>query len=380
MRNVNQNTPRNVAREAVQMPPMWTVSFLQAMPGTVAFNRAGAGGHFDAQGLWVTAPTGGPRLDHDPASGAPRGLLMESQSTNLLLWSRDLANTVWSVSGVGIATTTGLDGVAGSASRVTAAVAGGTVMQTVVSASALRAVSAYVKRVTGAGTVEMTVDGGATWTPVTVGAGWGRVSLPSVTLANPAVGFRLGTAGDVVDVDMVQLENAQAPSSAIATTNAAATRVAEMAVANLGQLGFNPLQGTLMVEFELMRLLTVANQAAVAFTNGGSNNMISLAKNASNQLIGEMRKTSAQTSSVVFSSPAVNTVYRMAIAYSENNTGICYNGHMTAHDSVCSIPTVDRLEIGVRGGGTGAQLNGWVRKVMYWPVRQSDAMLSLLTA
>ena len=51
------------------------------------------------------------------------------------------------------------------------------------------------------------MNGGTTWTAVTATASWTRVSVPTVTMANPVVGFRIVTSGDSIAVDMVQNEN-----------------------------------------------------------------------------------------------------------------------------------------------------------------------------
>ena len=55
-----------------------------------------------------------PRFDYDPASLAPRGLLLEQQRTNQLLYSGDLTNAAWVVyaDGTGTASRTAIAGTA----------------------------------------------------------------------------------------------------------------------------------------------------------------------------------------------------------------------------------------------------------------------------
>lgn len=55
------------------------------MPAGVTFTRAGSATYFDAEGVLQTASADVPRFDHDPASGALRGLLVEPSATNRLL-------------------------------------------------------------------------------------------------------------------------------------------------------------------------------------------------------------------------------------------------------------------------------------------------------
>lgn len=170
-------------------------------------------------------------LDGDGIRETP-GIALEGSRTNVVLWNRDLTNAVW-VSGGGGTTAakdqTGIDGVANSASRITATGANGTRLQTIVLASSQRFQSCYVKRITGSGTINMTMDNGATWTVIAVTSttAWTQVTIPVQTLANPILGFRIVTSGDAIAVDYVQNENGAFPAHPIATTTVAVTRAAE---------------------------------------------------------------------------------------------------------------------------------------------------------
>lgn len=213
----------------------WGASFVQGdMPGSITFVRASQAGYFNSSCLWSIAQINEPRFDHRWNSTTnlcePRGLLIEAQRTNLLLWNRDLTNAAWTKTNMTVANTaTGIDGVGSSATRLTATSNNGTVLQSVTSGSAARATTAYVRRVSGTGTVEMTQNGGTNWTAVTVTSQWTRVGPASATITNPSVGFRLATSGDAIEVDFVQLENGTFASSAIGTAGSAATRASDFA-------------------------------------------------------------------------------------------------------------------------------------------------------
>jgi len=123
-------------------------------------------------------------------------------------------------------TATGLDGIANTATTLTATAADAIILQPISLASAARCASAYVKRRTGTGTISFTQDGGSTWTDITSqinSSTWSRVQIPS-TLANPSVGFKISTSGDAIDVDCVQNEAGAVATSPIVTTTAAITR------------------------------------------------------------------------------------------------------------------------------------------------------------
>ncbi len=138
-------------------------------------------------------------------------------------------------------TATGLDGIANSATTITARQDNATILQAVNIVSAARCSSAYVKRRTGTGTISFTQDGGSTWTDITAlinSSTWSRVQLTS-TLANPSVGFKIGTSGDAIDADVVQNEAGSVATSPIVTTTATVTRNAEsLTYQTAGNIGF----------------------------------------------------------------------------------------------------------------------------------------------
>lgn len=281
MQLIQRNGATDICRRGTGQNWAWDVGFSGQVPAGLTFTRASNGGGFDANGVWSEAAANVARFDHNPQTGQLRGLLLEGQRTNLLLWNRDLTNAAWAKTGMAVAATaTGIDNVGGSASTITASAANATVLQAVASASAGRATSAYVRRRTGSGTVEMTQNGGSTWSAITVAAGWRRVELATATVTNPSVGFRLRTSGDAIDVDLVQLESATFASSAIATTAAAATRGADLLSGNSMVMGFNQVEGAFYAEVEYVGLLSNATQRLMQVHDGSSSNRLTFSVGA----------------------------------------------------------------------------------------------------
>lgn len=60
------------------------------------FTRASAGMRFNEQGILVSVADNVPRFEHDPLTGESRGLRIEAASTNLLTYSEDFSNAIWS--------------------------------------------------------------------------------------------------------------------------------------------------------------------------------------------------------------------------------------------------------------------------------------------
>lgn len=147
-------------------------------------------------------------------SGATRTI-----SSAALIWTPSNLTTSY--------TATGPDGVANSASTLTATAANATALQAITSASSSRLTSVYIKRRTGSGNIDLTQDNGTTWTTQTVTSSWTRVALAAVTSTNPTVGIRIVTSGDAVDVWCFQHETGTVATSPIITYGAAVARAAD---------------------------------------------------------------------------------------------------------------------------------------------------------
>ena len=63
----------------------------------VNFSRASDATYFDASGAMQTAASNEWRLDHDPATGEALGYRAEGGGTNLMPWSSDLSQAIWSM-------------------------------------------------------------------------------------------------------------------------------------------------------------------------------------------------------------------------------------------------------------------------------------------
>jgi hypothetical protein len=193
-------------------------------------SRASSAYMEDGQGRWVEFRPNTPRVTR-------KGLLVEDSCTNVVLWCRDLTNSIWSPNNISVSKDqTGFDGKTDAASTITATDHNGTVLQSIPDSSSIRRhQSAFVKRIRGSGPVEMTMDGGATWALIEVKDAWTRASIPPQTIAEPRVGFRIGTPGDAIGVDCVQNEKvtsgiygAYLNSSPIVSAGAMAVRDADI--------------------------------------------------------------------------------------------------------------------------------------------------------
>jgi len=151
----------------------------------------------------------GPRFDYNPVTLAANGLLIEQQSTNLLLWSEDFSNAVW-VNNGGTVTSNALvapDGTT-TADYLVRSTASGDGRYQAISAgtSGVLTASIYIKKdtavnsaiwiydatavadrafatITWSGsTPTLTATVGTAGTPIDAGNGWWRISITSTAL------------------------------------------------------------------------------------------------------------------------------------------------------------------------------------------------------
>lgn len=154
------------------------------------------------------------------------GLEVWPNRNNYLIQNRNITSASWTKTGVTAARSTGRNGAANAASRLTVTADGGTAMLAAVTLASTQLIgSVDVARVSGSGTIEMTLDGGLTWVALSgVTSSYSRLSIPARTLANPQFGFRFGTSGDIFDLDYAQAEDGNTVSPRIATTTATVFR------------------------------------------------------------------------------------------------------------------------------------------------------------
>ena len=209
----------------VEAQPVVDLDFMVgALDNRVTLSRASLAWSFNESGVLTEAANNVARFDHDPVTTERRGLLIEPARTNIALHSRDFTNAAWVKSNITAALDAdGITGIASSASSLTATANNGTALQSITSASAACVTSFFARRISGSGTVEITQDNGGTWTAITLTAAWQRFIIPVATITNPVVGFRLGTSGDVIAVDVAQSEVGTFATSPIITSAAAVT-------------------------------------------------------------------------------------------------------------------------------------------------------------
>lgn len=298
------------------------------------------------------------------------GLLIEESRANALLWCRDATQANWVSTNITPAQDqTGIDGVANSASSLTATSTNGTCIQQLTVASASKTCSVYLKRITGTGTVQVTADGSA-WSTVDLSNGlWNRIVL-SGTITNPAVGIKIVTSGDAVAMDFGQIEPGLSATNPNLTTTATVTRSQDI---------------DSLVQTVINRFYSQQNGTWVAFFKA---NQISqspvIIGNTSN--VGNVLLTAAGLGSHNNGSTALNTANaatvgtsnKIAVSGDSGKRAVCLNGGAVVKSGTPLTNPVNINNLYI-GSNNSTFLNGTINRIMYFPKGLPDDVLVNLT-
>ena len=355
----------------------------------------------------------GPRFDYNPATLAARGLLIEEQRVNLLLYSEQFDNAGWTKSSASVTAnaTTSPDGTA-NADRLTAdgSLNNHVAQQTVTYTAAAHTLSVYAKKDTNdfvqvrfgvgasaqgfvnfdlnagtVGTIGATVSS-ASITPA--GNGWYRCAITATTAAvGSNAGFFIvasATSGSAESNTLTtsvflygaQLEVGSFATSYIPTVASTVTRAADNAVMSGSNFSswYNQSEGTIVAS---VSTFAPTGSNILSFQDG--------AASATNR--HQMSVNTAFTATVVGGvvqaniGTNANLSPNLAYAYATNNFAACANGAAVAVDTTGTVPTtLAYATLGRFDFGAAASLNGHIRSITFYPYRLADFQLQALTA
>ena len=335
---------------------------------------------FTSAGLIESVASGIPRLDYYTSGGTAGcpALLVEPAGTNLALHSRDLTNAVWSGTNVTTAkNAVGADGVASGATRLTATAASGTVLQALSHASQSRVFSAYVRRVTGTGAIQMTTNNGTNWTTVTISSLYTQVACAAQTVASGTIGFRMAVSGDVIEVDFTQGEVGPVATSPIVNGAASGSRSADViSVSGAVSGSIGQTEGVLYIECESNN-----GEDDVFNINRSAANAITVYKNANNSYLGRIYHSS--TSIIFTSASGVTGTVKIAIAYKSGDSTMYLNGSRVGTLNTTAITfgaALNYLGVDKSAAFFSGIKPSRIRAVALYTPRLTDAELAALTS
>jgi hypothetical protein len=264
---------------------IWTSTLNNQTSGTITIAIFTATSANETLYIWQPMINAGSTADNYQTTGAQipattplranptsNGILIEEARTNRLLWNRDATQTEWVKTNITAAKDqTGIDGVANAASSLTATDDNGTCIQTITLGAGNRTGSVYLKRLTGTGLIQVTLDGSTYSTVELSDTEWYRIVL-SGSVTNPTVGIKIAVDGDAVAMDYGQVEDGLSVSTPILTTTSTATRAVDSATRFIDD-GLNVNGMTAYAEFVTTGLLqTTTNSIVVGFGSAVNNN------------------------------------------------------------------------------------------------------------
>ena len=293
-----------------------------------------------------------------PAEGAfdDNGLVNVVPVTNWLLYGRDWTQANWTKTTTTTALdVTGVDGVANSATRLTATGANSTVTQASTLSTTTNTFSFYAKRITGTGTVSMTDDNFVSSTNITLTSVWQKFSINDAGAA-PTVGIKIVTSGDVIAVDFGALTSTgytlpfviPTTTVPVATTAQVASWTMSTALKSIlsDAVGGATSEGTMIVTWRPGLSSGSGNAGLV----GVRDNVISLLYQSGGAGLNAYDGTTFATQGTGYSA---GTSYYYAVRWSKSNNqlqvsritgGTLTNGTATAYDGAFTLGT--QLHIG----------------------------------
>jgi hypothetical protein len=369
----------------------------------------------------------GPRFDYDPATLAPRGLLIEEQRTNSIRnnsmvgavagtpgtlptnWFLFTAATGLTTSVVG----TGLDGgIQYVDFRVTGTASGSTVISfgfegnTSVAALTGQAwtLSSFLRfsggTTAGITATRLTIDERSTTAYIRSNVGGvlpvtnelQRFELPA-TLSGGAtvayivpyvqVNFSTGVALDfTLRIGLPQLELGAFATSVIPTTTAAATRAtdfASMLGANFTNWYSQP-EGTMFVEGSVALPVSGGNQFLMRPSDNSYNNNTSILVSSTGVLQISTAAGGVFDGLAGNTTALANVTFKTAGAYKTNDLGMSSNGGTVATDPTATIPlNLTRVDFGGDHAGFNRLRAGYLRRIAYYPRRLANSELQTVT-
>ena len=322
-----------------------------------------------------------PRFDYDPATLAPKGLLIEESRANKLLQSNGFTTSPWNYTGSPVVTANAAispDGTS-NAFQITSSPSGTfrVIFQDVATTAVAHTFSIYLKSATGTNqTMRIWVDTSPSVSAaITVTPQWQRFTVSGTTDTSARVQIGVDSSANAFDVYAygAQLEAGAFATSYIPTTTTSLTRNADVVAMTGTNFSdwYNASEGTFAAQYSSIAATAATTKAIASANDGtGTNRIYMYITNtaAPAQLVIDGGATQANPLNTAI---ANNTVTKSVMGYKVNNFGIATNGAAAVVDTVGTVPNVNTLGIGSHTGIQ--QLNGWAQKLNYYPQKLTSA-------
>lgn len=400
----------------------------------LTFTRSGTGTYINSSGYVTTASTNVPRFDYDPATLAPRGLLIEGQATNLMNWAETFetsggtVNWNWSALNVtrGTVTTTNPTGSSATVVKieettgtgihaplaVPSVVASTTYTLSVYAKAAERSFLQLFENNGSAAASMVNLSNGNIFSESTAGitavtaigtTGWYRIAMRLTTVGgqtgancqlrlstNGTTTSYAGTTGSGIYIYGAQLELGSGASSLIITSASGVTRNGDSCVmtgTNFSTWFAEATEGVLFAEYEKPRSQSgnVAHDYMAVgsrYTTGAG--FIVYASNSNYYPTAILWPTGGAVFGGGIATAIPSVTKQAAKWFGANDVTNYSNGVVGTTGAGTGTVTPAMLSFGANSStGTEATrdwVNSCIRRVKFYPTALSDAAIQTLTA
>jgi hypothetical protein len=218
---------------------------------------------------------------------------------------------------------------------------------------------------------------------------WTRLTVTFVAANTTATGrMQIRNATDNLANSIyiwgAQLEAGSFATSYIPTTTTALTRAADVASVNTLSPWFNSVEGTVYAEWTNLAatMPTGAAQVVARIGDATGNNFISLFQfqNASSKASQNMFSGGANPGRLDSGGAYSNATVKAAAAFAASDRALSTNGTAATTSATGAMPlSATRMGIGIDDTFNGP-LNGYLRRITYYPRRLSNAELVSITS
>lgn len=376
----------------------------------VSFTRNSPATYWDSTGVLRTARANQPRFDHDPVTLESRGLLVEKESTNLLLRSEAFDNAVFwnyqlntTVSANAAASPDG----ATSADKIVESAADGLhyrgTTASVFIIGVPNTVSVYAKAAERnslsiffdndsnlgasfdltAGAVLQRQSANIAASIVSVGNGWFRCTCTfAPTKANPYLIFRIGSSGNFSYVGDgtsglflwgAQLEQGTVATSYIATQSTSITRAADVPVMSGTNFTrwYEASEGTLVVQSATPNWGIATN---VSVDDGTTNNQILVNWDGISSPTATVNRNGSSQVQLQNAYTTGDPDVTLVTTINNSSVGLAFNGVDVGTTTSNTLPTVNQMRIGVDTP------QAWFKRIMFYRQAQDGTKIRALSS
>ena len=376
------------------------------------FTRASTATYVDSDGLIKTSKQGEARIDYTDSSDGV--LLLENSSTNLITYSEDFSQSVWTKfnTSVLINNIISPDGATNTYKLIENSLNSGHSLQQVITTSSSTdyTFSVFVKK-SERSIIRISRAGGSTAVSFDVnnlsfsngGSGEGKIetlqnnwvkcifTFPTVSTST-SLRIELQTAQSTASQSYqgdgasglyiygAQTEAGSYATSYIPTSGSSVTRAAETAYGAGTSDDFNDSEGVLFAEIKA--LAKDGTNRYISISDGTDSNRITLRHRASNNVFSAFVVVNNSTVALLDTSNSNILEYsKLLIKYKENDFALWLNGFELLTDTSGSIFSDGTLnELRFDTGGTGTPFYGKTKEVSVFKTALTDSELEALTS